>query len=261
MTLQKLQGFFEDHVAGLHAKGIAKGDEKIIVGLKPPQDGFSERYLLEGYSGRAFLRMNSNSYLGLSLHPRVIEAEARAAELFGTGPVTSAGLEAGAFVNPIDRDGTPTIQAFCVPIVYIDRGSQDAVKDDYGLSITTVVIKPKSRGEIRLRSADATDPPMVSPNLLSDPQDIARLNLLQSIVAASYNANSALLPIIITEAIKLTLNRGIHPTSSVMFAGFGIILSGVLLDYPLANKAANVAQALLNRFGLQATRWRAATPT
>ena len=86
MTLQKLQGFFEDHVAGLHAKGIAKGDEKIIVGLKPAQDGFSERYLLEGYSGRAFLRMNSNSYLGLSLHPRVIEAEARAAELFGTGP-------------------------------------------------------------------------------------------------------------------------------------------------------------------------------
>jgi glycine C-acetyltransferase len=86
MTLQKLQGFFEDHVAGLHAKGIAKGDEKVIVGLKPPRDGLGERYLLEGYSDRAFLRMNSNSYLGLSLHPRVIEAEARAAELFGTGP-------------------------------------------------------------------------------------------------------------------------------------------------------------------------------
>jgi len=86
MTLQKLQSFFEDHVAGLHAKGIAKGDEKIIVGLKPAQDGFSERFFLEGYTGRAFLRMNSNAYLGLSLHPRVIEAEARAAELYGTGP-------------------------------------------------------------------------------------------------------------------------------------------------------------------------------
>ncbi len=42
--------------------------------------------MLEGYGDRAFLRMNSNSYLGLSLHPRVIEAEARAAELFGGGP-------------------------------------------------------------------------------------------------------------------------------------------------------------------------------
>ena len=86
MTLQKLQGFFEDHVAGLHAKGVAKGDEKVVVGLRPPQDGFSERYLLQGFDGRGFLRMNSNSYLGLSLHPRVIEAEARAAESFGTGP-------------------------------------------------------------------------------------------------------------------------------------------------------------------------------
>ncbi len=86
MTLEKLQGYFEDHVAGLRAKGIAKGDEKIIVGLRPAQGGLSERYLLEGYGERAFLRMNSNSYLGLSLHPRLIEAEARAAELFGTGP-------------------------------------------------------------------------------------------------------------------------------------------------------------------------------
>lgn len=86
MPLQKLREVFEGHVAGLHEKGIAKGDEKIIVGIRPPQGGFGERYLLEGYGERAFLRMNSNSYLGLSLHPRLIEAETRAAELFGTGP-------------------------------------------------------------------------------------------------------------------------------------------------------------------------------
>ena len=39
-------------------------------------------------------------------------------KLFGSGPILSAGVEAGAFVNPADRDGVPTIQAFCVPIVY-----------------------------------------------------------------------------------------------------------------------------------------------
>ena len=42
-------------------------------------------------------------------------------KLFGTGPILSAGVEAGAFVNPIDPDAEPTIQAFCVPIVYLDR--------------------------------------------------------------------------------------------------------------------------------------------
>jgi choline dehydrogenase-like flavoprotein len=33
-------------------------------------------------------------------------------KLFGTGRITSAGVEAGAFVNPLERDAEPTIQAF-----------------------------------------------------------------------------------------------------------------------------------------------------
>lgn len=86
MSTHKLQSLFSAHVAGLRSKGVAKGDEKIITGVVPAQGGFSERYLLQGYGARAFLRMNSNSYLGLALHPALIEAEAKAAETFGTGP-------------------------------------------------------------------------------------------------------------------------------------------------------------------------------
>jgi choline dehydrogenase len=92
-------------------------------------------------------------------------------KLFGTGPILSAGVEAGAFVNPTDRDADPTIQAFCVPIVYLDRDTLGLVEDTYGLTITTVVVKPKSRGFVRLRSADPNDMPLVSPNLLKDPAD------------------------------------------------------------------------------------------
>jgi len=91
--------------------------------------------------------------------------------LFGSGPILSAGVEAGAFVNPTDPDGEPTIQAFCVPIVYLDRDTLTLVEDNYGLTITTVVIKPKSRGFVRLRSANPDDMPLVSPNLLKDPAD------------------------------------------------------------------------------------------
>jgi glycine C-acetyltransferase len=86
MSLQKLTGQFAAQVAELEAKGTAKGKEKIVTGLKAAAGGFSERYYLAGYGDRAFLRMNSNSYLGLALHRQVIEAEARAAERFGTGP-------------------------------------------------------------------------------------------------------------------------------------------------------------------------------
>lgn len=92
--------------------------------------------------------------------------------LFGTGPILSAGVEAGAFVNPTDRSAEPTIQAFCVPIVYLDRDTLDLLPNTYGLTVTTVVIKPKSRGFVRLASAKPEDMPLVSPNLLSDPADL-----------------------------------------------------------------------------------------
>jgi choline dehydrogenase-like flavoprotein len=96
-------------------------------------------------------------------------------KLFGTGPVTSAGVEAGAFVNPRNAEALPSIQAFCVPIVYLDRDALDLVKDGYGVTITTVVVKPRSRGEVRLASADPTEMPMVSPNLLLDPADMQEM--------------------------------------------------------------------------------------
>lgn len=96
-------------------------------------------------------------------------------KLFGSGPVLSAGVEAGAFVNPLDRDAPPNVQAFCVPIVYLDRDTVGLVDDGYGVTITTVVIKPKSRGTVRLASADPAAMPRVSPNLLAHEDDMATM--------------------------------------------------------------------------------------
>lgn len=86
MSLDKIATLLKEYLNGLEVKGILKGNEKVITGIKPAQDGYSERFTLAGHGDRAFLRMNSNSYLGLGLHPRVIEAESKAAEQFGTGP-------------------------------------------------------------------------------------------------------------------------------------------------------------------------------
>jgi choline dehydrogenase-like flavoprotein len=95
--------------------------------------------------------------------------------LFGSGRILSAGVEAGAFVNPADPDAEPTIQAFCVPIVYLDRDTLTLVEDTYGVTVTTVVVKPKSRGFVRLASADPAAMPLVSPRLLADPRDMAEM--------------------------------------------------------------------------------------
>ena len=84
----------------------------------------------------------------------------------------SSGVEAGAFVNPTDPEAEPSIQAFCVPVVYLDRDAKGLVEDGYGLTVTTVVAKPRSRGSVRLRSPDPAAMPLVSPGLLSDPADL-----------------------------------------------------------------------------------------
>ncbi|MBZ9759734.1 GMC family oxidoreductase [Mesorhizobium sp. CA8] len=96
-------------------------------------------------------------------------------KLFGAGTILSAGVEAGAFVNPTDPNDEPTIQAFCVPHVYLDRDILTLVENTYGLTVTTVVVKPKSRGFVKLRSADPNDMPVVSPHLLKHQDDMKQM--------------------------------------------------------------------------------------
>jgi glycine C-acetyltransferase len=86
MSLKKLEPLLTGKLTDLQQQGACKGNEKVITGMKAAGDGFGPRYFLEGYGDRAFLRMNSNSYLGLSMHPLLIKAEAEAAEKFGSGP-------------------------------------------------------------------------------------------------------------------------------------------------------------------------------
>lgn len=72
-------------LTALRDTGTDKGAEAVITEVMPPRGGFGRRYRLAGHEG-AFLRMNSNSYLGLSHHPAVISAEEEATARFGAGP-------------------------------------------------------------------------------------------------------------------------------------------------------------------------------
>lgn len=86
MSLNKLEAQLTRALADLDNAGRRKGRERVITGVTPAHGEFGPRYLLDGCGDRAFLRMNSNSYLGLTRHPRVLEADARAAHAFGAGP-------------------------------------------------------------------------------------------------------------------------------------------------------------------------------
>ena len=82
----KMEKMLKQKVSALSEKGLAKGKEMVIVGIMPAEDNRGPRYVLSGFPGKAFLRMNSNSYLGLSLNADVKKAEETVTENFGVGP-------------------------------------------------------------------------------------------------------------------------------------------------------------------------------
>ncbi len=86
MSLEKVNAIFSEQLTVKDKQGAAKRNERLVMAIKPAADGYGPRYFLTGQPDKAFLRMNSNSYLGLENHLEVINAEARAAEIFGTGP-------------------------------------------------------------------------------------------------------------------------------------------------------------------------------
>ena len=88
-----------------------------------------------------------------------------------SGPVVSNGVEAGAFLDPFDLEGTPSVQQFCVPSIYLDKDISD-VKASHGITINSCVARPRSQGSIRLASADPAEQPLIDPNYLADPEDV-----------------------------------------------------------------------------------------
>jgi len=86
MPTHKLMGALAAQLEELSRSGRLKGKEAVISGVIAGHDGHGPRYVIEGEGDRPFLRMNSNSYLGMALRAEVIEAEEQSAALFGTGP-------------------------------------------------------------------------------------------------------------------------------------------------------------------------------
>lgn len=86
MPMDRLIPLLEDHIDGLERAGTAKGAESVVTGVVPARGGRGPRFHLAGEGDREFLRLNSNSYLGLGLHPAVIAAEEEGSRRYGAGP-------------------------------------------------------------------------------------------------------------------------------------------------------------------------------
>jgi glycine C-acetyltransferase len=86
MPLDRVGEVLARQVAELERKGTAKGAEAVVLAVIPAGGGRGPRFRLEGEGDREFIRMNSNSYLGMGLHAEIVAAEEEAAREFGAGP-------------------------------------------------------------------------------------------------------------------------------------------------------------------------------
>ncbi len=89
------------------------------------------------------------------------------------GKLTSSVAEAFAFVR--SRPGLPAadLQFHFAPAYFVDHGAGEYDGDAF--TCGPVLVSPRSRGTIRLRSADPRDKPRILTNTLSEPEDLAAL--------------------------------------------------------------------------------------
>lgn len=86
MPHQRLEKLLYSELAAMNESGTRKGTEAVTVGVIAPQGTKGPRHLLAGEGDKPFLRLNSNSYLGMARHRDVVEADAVATRDFGVGP-------------------------------------------------------------------------------------------------------------------------------------------------------------------------------
>jgi glycine C-acetyltransferase len=86
MPLDKLIPVLDGEVEQLENEGRAKGEEAVVTRVLKPEGDRGPRFMLRGHGEKQFIRMNSNSYLGMGLRDEIIEAEEAGSEAFGAGP-------------------------------------------------------------------------------------------------------------------------------------------------------------------------------
>jgi choline dehydrogenase-like flavoprotein len=91
----------------------------------------------------------------------------------GTGMLTSNVAESGGFLHSRPEIGRPDIQLHFVIGIVDDHGRKRHLTRGY--SVHVCVLRPKSRGTVRLASPDMRVAPLIDPQFLAEPEDLQTL--------------------------------------------------------------------------------------
>ncbi|HWR82883.1 MAG TPA: aminotransferase class I/II-fold pyridoxal phosphate-dependent enzyme [Candidatus Deferrimicrobium sp.] len=86
MSLRNFEKDLRATLSELERTGTAKGTERVVTRVMRAEGTKGPRFCLEGYGDKEFIRMNSNSYLGMGLCRDVLKAEEDGARRYGVGP-------------------------------------------------------------------------------------------------------------------------------------------------------------------------------
>ena len=90
-----------------------------------------------------------------------------------SGPLTSSVAEAFAFVRSRPGLAAPDLQFHFAPAYFVDHGNEEF--GGHAFTLGPVLVTPRSRGTVRLRSADPAAKPRILTNTLAEPEDVAAL--------------------------------------------------------------------------------------
>ncbi|MFS8097077.1 GMC family oxidoreductase N-terminal domain-containing protein [Lentzea alba] len=94
----------------------------------------------------------------------------------GTTFLANSVFEAVAFLRTSQADAIPDLQLHLLPWAYVSPNQDAPIRHDVdqrpALTVLTTLIYPKSRGTLRLASADPAAAPLIDPQYLADPADL-----------------------------------------------------------------------------------------
>jgi choline dehydrogenase-like flavoprotein len=90
-----------------------------------------------------------------------------------SGPLTTNFAEAGGFIKSAPTEAIPDLQLHFVVGKLVDHGRKTVL--GHGYSCHVCLLRPRSRGSLRLASADPQVMPLIDPAFLQDADDVGRL--------------------------------------------------------------------------------------
>jgi choline dehydrogenase len=156
----------------LMLSGIGPADELRAVGIGPVHDlGGVGRNLAD--HANIISEFDLHDPIGLTRHLRFDRAALAAGRWFSRrdGPFAYSGTVANIFVRSQDGLDRPDVQLMALPLSGDARLSLR--EGPPKLSVRAGFLQPRSRGWVKLRSADSRDPPRILSNLLVEPGDLS----------------------------------------------------------------------------------------